>query len=288
MKPSDFSKKNAGTRAAPWKEVHIAIVILASALAIGFLIQMLLQLRSVSRQERTAESIVGAVLSDLHGLNAEETERREKAALRMEALPAEKKQRLEDLHLELLTIVNPWNPLEYGYEPELATVIEDYKMDARCASIVWDMMQDCREGGYGFPMICSAYRTQEFQEELFENKIVRITLERYCTREEAIPLAAEEVAFPGTSEHQLGLAADIIDELYPYLDEKQEETGTQIWLKDHAADDGFILRYPPGTSDITGIVYEPWHYRYVGVKFAKEISKMGITLEEYAAWRRGR
>ena len=112
MKPSDFSKKNAGTRAAPWKEVHIAIVILASALAIGFLIQMLLQLRSVSRQERTAESIVGAVLSDLHGLNAEETERREKAALRMEALPAEKKQRLEDLHLELLTIVNPWNPLE--------------------------------------------------------------------------------------------------------------------------------------------------------------------------------
>ena len=113
-------------------------------------------------------------------------------------------------------------------------------------------------------------------------------LEKYCTREEAIRQAEEEVAFPGTSEHQLGLAADIIDELYPYLTEEQETTGTSLWMKEHAPEYGFILRYPPGTSDITGIIYEPWHYRYVGEKFAKGITKMGLTLEEYVAWRRGR
>ena len=113
-------------------------------------------------------------------------------------------------------------------------------------------------------------------------------MERYCTIEEATELAAEEVAYPGTSEHQLGLAADIIDETFPYLTEWQETTGTQKWLKEHAADYGFILRYPPGSSDITGIIYEPWHYRYVGEKFAHEITNREITLEEYVAWRRGR
>ena len=123
---------------------------------------------------------------------------------------------------------------------------------------------------------------------LFDNKVIRVMAEHYCSLKEAVTLAAEEVAYPGTSEHQLGLAADIIDETYPYLNEWQETTGTQRWLKGHAADYGFILRYPDGSSDITGIIYEPWHYRYVGEKFAKEITKRGITLEEYVAWRRGR
>ena len=70
--------------------------------------------------------------------------------------------------------------------------------------------------------------------------------------------------------------------------QKQREQEYQKWLKEHAADYGFILRYPPGSSDITGIIYEPWHYRYVGEKFAHEITNREITLEEYVAWRRGR
>ncbi len=79
-----------------------------------------------------------------------------------------------------------------------------------------------------------------------------------------------------------------MDEVYPYLNEWQEHTEAQAWLMAHAPEYGFILRYPPDASDITGIVYEPWHYRYVGEKFAKEITKRGLTLEEYVAWRRGR
>ena len=138
-------------------------------------------------------------------------------------------------------------------------------------------------------MIVSAYRTQEYQQMLFDNKVLRVQLENWqLSPEEAAELAAREVAYPGTSEHQLGLAADIIDETYQYLNEWQETTRTQLWLMEHCADYGFILRCPTGTSDVTGIIYEPWHYRYVGVKFAKEITARGVTLEEYAAWRRGR
>ena len=184
------------------------------------------------------------------------------------------------MQLDLLTIVSAASPLQEGYVPKLDTVIEEYQLDARCASVCWDMMQDCRAENAGFPMICSAYRTQEFQQELFDNKVVRVMQERYCSMEEAVILASEEVAYPGTSEHQLGLAADIIDETYPYLTEWQETTGTQKWLKEHAADYGFILRYPPESSEITGIIYEPWHYRYVGKKFAHEITNRGMTLED--------
>ena len=113
-------------------------------------------------------------------------------------------------------------------------------------------------------------------------------LDEGVSMEDAPAVAAESVAVPGTSEHQLGLAADIIDEHYPNLDKGQEETGTQKWLMENCWRYGFILRYPNGTTDITGIIYEPWHYRYVGVDYAKEITDLGVTLEEYVAMRRGR
>ncbi len=284
MKSSEKKKQNrrSGT------EVRRAILLLAVTLLLGVGIQMLLQMRNVSREERESEAIVSTLLTELREENSAARERREAAAARMAGLPRQKQERLDDLHLELLTIVNPWTPMQEGYVPELDTVVEEYRMDARCAAVCWKMMQDCRSTGVCFPMIVSAYRTQEYQQMLFDNKVVRVQLEHWCSVEEAEELAAKEVAYPGTSEHQLGLAADIIDETYQYLNEWQETTRTQLWLMEHCADYGFILRYPTGTSDVTGIIYEPWHYRYVGVKFAKEITNMGVTLEEYAAWRRGR
>ena len=107
-------------------------------------------------------------------------------------------------------------------------------------------------------------------------------------REEAPAIAARSVAVPGTSEHQLGMAVDIIDEYYAKLDEGQEKTATQQWLMENCWRYGFILRYPNGTTDITGIIYEPWHYRYVGERYAREITELGVTLEEYLEMRRGR
>ena len=266
----------------------LALLLVILTLACGFLIQMLLQIQAVRRAEQRAGLLMVDTLEEFEAFAWNEHARHADAAERLADLPAKKQARLDDLQLDLLTIVSAASPLEEGYVPELGTVVEEYQLDARCASVCWQMMQDCRAENAGYPMICSAYRTQEFQQELFDNKVVRVMMEHYCTVEEAEKLAAEEVAYPGTSEHQLGLAADIIDETFPYLTEWQETTGTQKWLKEHAADYGFILRYPNGTSEITGIIYEPWHYRYVGEKFAHEITNRGITLEEYVAWRRGR
>ena len=269
-------------------EVLLALLLVVLTVASGFAIQVLLQIQENRRAEQRAGLLMTDTLEEFEAYAWNEHAHHAAAAERLSSLPARKQARLDDLQLDLLTIVSAASPLEEGYVPKLGTVVEEYQLDARCASICWQMMQDCRAEYAGYPMICSAYRTQEFQQELFDNKVVRVMLEHYCTIEEATELAAEEVAYPGTSEHQLGLAADIIDETFPYLTEWQETTGTQKWLKEHAADYGFILRYPPESSDITGIIYEPWHYRYVGEKFAHEITNRGITLEEYVAWRRGR
>ena len=180
-------------------------------------------------------------------------------------------------------LVNPWHEMEEGYEPELAQVTwgydEDQYMDVRAADALWQMVLDCSEAGND-PFVCSGYRTMEKQQYLFNNKIARLVHDG-VDPEEAPGIAKMSVAVPGTSEHQLGLAADIIDYNYPYLNQQQEEMPTQKWLMEHCWDYGFILRYPSDKSEITGIIYEPWHYRYVGVDAALEIRDLGLTLEEY-------
>ena len=190
----------------------------------------------------------------------------------------------------LLLLVNQWNQLPEDYEPELELVAEldgrRYELDRRCSQALWDMLADCAAAG-GRPYICSAYRSAQDQQKLYQDKVRRLEKEG-VSREEAPELAAESVALPGTSEHQLGLAVDIIDEEYPFLDEGQEETATQIWLMENSWRYGFILRYPNGTTEQTGILYEPWHYRYVGREYAEEIHRMGLTLEEYLLRREGR
>ena len=99
--------------------------------------------------------------------------------------------------------------------------------------------------------------------------------------------AATVVAMPGTSEHELGLAVDLVDTDYPYLDEAQENTDTQKWLMENSWRYGFILRYPNDKSEITGIIYEPWHYRYVGKETAKAIYESGLCMEEFFGSKRG-
>lgn len=268
------------------KEVTAALILFVVAVIAGFLIQYGLKLRAEHQKEAAGAAIFRQLEDTMHTFAEEEIAYHRAAAERLKDLPAKKQQRLDDLQLDLLTLVNPWNPVPDDWTVELDTVIGDYQMDARCAATVWQMMEDARMQG-AYAIICSAYRTHAYQQGLFDDKVQRVMAEGY-TFEDAVPLAAEAVAVPGTSEHELGLAADIIDEHYPYLDQWQEYTNTQKWLMEHCTDYGFILRYPNGTSETTGIMFEPWHYRYVGVKFAREITKLGVTLEEYVAMRRGR
>ena len=182
---------------------------------------------------------------------------------------------------ELALLVNPWNPLPDGYEPRLVDIGDGKQIDERCAGALKRMVEACKEASYqNRPVPLSAYRTQEYQQELFDDKVERVRAEGW-SEEDAPDKAAQSVARPGTSEHQLGLAIDIADEYYPSLDNGQEWTSTQRWLMSHCTDYGFILRYPGGTTDITGIIYEPWHYRYVGKSIAREIDELGVTYEEY-------
>ena len=181
---------------------------------------------------------------------------------------------------ELLTLVNPWNSVEYaGFEPRLTGIGNGQQVDERCADDLKRMLSDCSAAGNA-PAVCSAYRSQEAQAQLFENKVQRL-MATGMSAEEAEPRAALEVARPGTSEHELGLAVDVVDANHPALDQSQERTATQQWLMENCWQYGFILRYPNGSSGITGYIYEPWHYRYVGLEAAQQIHQLGITLEEY-------
>ena len=184
-----------------------------------------------------------------------------------------------DLSSWSLTLVNQWNPLsrDNTFTPEKLS--NGLVVDQRCYPDLQAMMDACRADGLS-PVICSAYRTQEYQEKLFQNKVSRLIAQGYSEADAAVE-AGKSVAVPGTSEHQLGLAVDIVDINNQHLDESQESTAVQKWLMEHCWEYGFILRYPNDKSEITGIIYEPWHYRYVGHEDAEQIHSLGVCLEEY-------
>lgn len=180
---------------------------------------------------------------------------------------------------QFLHLVNPWNYVPEDYTVDLVGIGDTHQVASIAYEDFLDMMTDCRNAGFE-PMVCSSYRTQEYQEELFQKRIDRYVKEG-LTVEKATELAGYSVAIPGTSEHQLGLALDIVDNDNWHLDETQAEMPTQQWLMENSWRYGWILRYPVDKSAYTGIIYEPWHYRYVGRTVAAEIQSSGLCLEEY-------
>lgn len=275
-----------------------AAVFIGAVVALGLMLGVMIQLTLAANEqrqrwqagERLARAMTATAVQTLEARHDLEEESVRAAKLALTGQPDARAALRAREQPELLILVNPWNELPEDYAPELQQVGAEfgagYMMDVRCADKLEQMIADCREGG-GHPWICSAHRTQKNQQDLFDNKVLRVILEGNSA-EEAPDIASTAVARPGTSEHQLGLSVDIIDEYYPILDEGQEETATQNWLMENCWRYGFILRYPNGTTDITGIIYEPWHYRYVGERYAEEITKLGVTLEEYLQMRRGR
>jgi D-alanyl-D-alanine carboxypeptidase len=118
----------------------------------------------------------------------------------------------------------------------------------------------------------SGYRSYARQKAIYEANL----------QEKGKKRTSQFNACPGQSEHQTGLAIDISSPTANLaLDESFGETKEGKWLAKHAADFGFIIRYPKGKTGITGYAYEPWHLRYVGKEIAEEIAQKGITLEEY-------
>ena len=177
-----------------------------------------------------------------------------------------------------MILVNRDYILPDGYMPVLEPAVEgdyeDIKLDYRVAPYYNEMYQAALEDGVELVPI-SGYRSVERQTRNFENKIQKYINDGY-SKTEATQMAATIILPPGTSEHNAGLAMDICS-----LYESFEKTEEFEWLSENAADYGFIMRYPEDKQDITKIIYEPWHWRYVGVEAAQEMKASGQCLEEY-------
>ncbi len=178
-----------------------------------------------------------------------------------------------------LILVNKHNPIPENYTFELGTITASMKCDARILPELFAMLQAAKGDGVNL-IVCSPYRDLSLQKVLFDRKI-KLYMGQGYSYLDAYKKASQIVTVPGASEHQVGLALDIICDTYTVLDSGFGETKAGKWLQEHSKEYGFILRYPKGKEDITGIGYEPWHFRYVGKEAATIIMGKEITLEEF-------
>ena len=178
-----------------------------------------------------------------------------------------------------LLLVNKQHPVPEEHTFELGTIAGAMKCDARILPELFAMLQAAKDDGV-YLAVCSPYRDISRQEILFNRKI-KMHMGNGYSYLEAYKKASQIVTVPGASEHQIGLALDIISDDYTSLDEGFANTKAGKWLKEHSKEYGFILRYPKGKEYITGIDYEPCHFRYVGKDADTIIMDNGITLEEF-------
>ena len=179
------------------------------------------------------------------------------------------------------TLVNKENLLSADFAPELTAIENGQYFDSRAVEALNEFVAAAKAEGLTV-YITSSYRNYATQESLFNNKV-----NQYISSEGSKEAASEKaktiVAYPGTSEHQLGLACDIVDKYYQYMNETLADTELSKWMAAHSAEYGFISRYPKDRTDITGVMFEPWHFRYVGKEAAGYITAKGLTYEEFVA-----
>lgn len=188
----------------------------------------------------------------------------------------------KDLENWNLVLVNSKSPLPEGHKIETEAIASAYardkgmSFDKRAVDALNQMCAAAAKDEITLLAI-SSYRPHERQQVLFDRELNEVKAENPgISEEEAKKKAATEVAFPGTSEHELGLAVDLNS-----VEQTFEHTKQFTWLSQYANDYGFVLRYPKDKEAITGIIYEPWHYRYVGVEHAKKMTALDMCLEEY-------
>jgi D-alanyl-D-alanine carboxypeptidase len=186
-----------------------------------------------------------------------------------------------------LLLINSQNEIAGDFEEtlELDYVFGDFQADRRIIEFYTEMSNQAKQDGIEL-WVSSAYRSFERQTELFENRKAA-NLADGMSEDEAIAATLQYTNRPGTSEHHTGLALDIVTPSYQNLDAGYAETAAAKWLKENAAEYGFILRYPEGKESLTQVEFEPWHYRYVGTEAARIIMEKGYCLEEYFRYELG-
>lgn len=207
----------------------------------------------------------------------EKTELSEEEQL-IEAIPADAS--VDDWNLIL---VNPWQALPEGFTPNITEVDNQQRIDTRIVD-AWYAWKDAALSAGHRLFFASGYRNVELQRTNFNNTYQSYIDQGY-SEEEALSMTKDYLTEPGHSEHHTGLALDIVDEEWIVagrgLETAYETQSSQQWLVDTMADYGFVLRYPLGKEDITGIQYEPWHFRYVGPENATFMVNNHLVLEEY-------
>ena len=178
----------------------------------------------------------------------------------------------EETEFNLLMLINKYHYVTKDFIPNNLVDLEEYakpgmKLNIECKNAFLKMAKDAETTGYNLRAI-STYRTIDYQESLYNNYIKKDGIEKADTYS----------ARPGYSEHHTGLAIDLDNLKLSYTN--FENTKEFTWMNENAYKYGFILRYPKDSS-ITGYIYEPWHYRYVGIEVAKYIHEHHITFEEY-------
>ncbi len=182
-----------------------------------------------------------------------------------------------------LMLVNADHLLPEDYTFEKVVIEDNFTFDARAAQALTEMLEAGRAAGYSLRIV-STYRTVERSDYLYTSKVSEYQALGYSEEDAAVE-AARWVAPPRQSEHNAGLAIDVVsrdyDQVYGDLMHEFEDFPAFTWLSEHCAEFGFILRYPEDKQEITGITYEPWHYRYVGVEHAQKMQELDLCLEEY-------
>ena len=179
-------------------------------------------------------------------------------------------------------VVNSRYRLSEDFVPENLVEYKNttHLMNVEMAENLAKMLDDMKERGLTV-WVSSAYRTYERQKYLYGNKVSRLKKQYGSkkTQEEIEAQAATVVAIPGTSEHQLGLSVDLTKD--GTLTEKFGVSAEGKWIAENCHNYGFVVRYNKGKEHLTGIIYEPWHLRYVGIDLAKAILESDKCLEEY-------
>ncbi len=181
-----------------------------------------------------------------------------------------------------LRLIDYDHPLGKDFAPpELTVVADGQSMDSRVAPAISALIDDAKAAGYTV-YFCSGYRDYDTQYIIYWNHIYEYTAQG-MSEEEAHAKTRLAVNYPGCSEHQSGLCADILESWDQEMEPWIGGSGLMLWLEEHCAEYGFVVRYPDGKTDITGVEYEPWHLRYVGQEAAAYMMENGLCLEEFLA-----
>ena len=175
-------------------------------------------------------------------------------------------------------LVNAENPLSKEFTVQLCEV-EGEPVDVRIEKALKQMMSASKKDGAEL-VICSAYRSVSTQERLYDNSVQTYRSQGY-DETQSMQKAGFYTQPPGASEHHTGLAIDFVTDSSWELSEQFAETKQYRWLAEHAAEYGFVERYPKEKEAITQIGWEPWHYRFVGIDTAQAMKESGLCLEEY-------